>query len=134
MSGDKDSRGRQLFSSVTIKNCDAGSAVVLMNRVGAAGLKVLYGVYNRGHIMSNKSSRLDAAYLEKKGRQLLRLREQLRGTTAAAEAEESGIESDSNLQAHEYEDDAQKLDMLEKTGNLVSRDLERLARVERALR
>lgn len=148
MSGDKDSSGPQLFSSVTIKNCDPGGAVVWINSVGAggdrclahrvrgraAGLKVLYGVHHRGYIMSNKSPRLDAAYLEKKGRQLKQLREQLRSTTAAAEAEESGIETETNLQAHEYEDDAQKLDMLEKTGNLVRRDLDRLARVERALK
>ena len=84
--------------------------------------------------MSNKSPKLDAAYIEKKRRQLMKLRAALRNTAGAAEAEESGIETQSNLQAHEYEDDAQKLDMLEKTGRLVSRDLERLARVERALR
>jgi len=84
--------------------------------------------------VSNKSPKLDAAYIEKKRRQLMKLRAALRNTAGAAEAEESGIETQSNLQAHEYEDDAQKLDMLEKTGRLVSRDLERLARVERALR
>jgi len=84
--------------------------------------------------VSNKSPRLDAAYIEKKRRQLMKLREELRNTAGAAEAEEGGIETGSNLQAHEYEDDAQKLDMLEKTGRLVSRDLERLSRVERALR
>jgi DnaK suppressor protein len=37
------------------------------------------------------------------------------------------------LQAHELEDDAQRLDALEKEGNLVRRDVKRLARVERAL-
>jgi DnaK suppressor protein len=40
----------------------------------------------------------------------------------------------SNLQAHEYEDDAQKLDTLEREGNLVARDVGRLAQVERALK
>jgi DnaK suppressor protein len=44
------------------------------------------------------------------------------------------VKAESALQAHEYEDDAQRLDMLEKEGNLVSRDLARLARVERALK
>lgn len=83
--------------------------------------------------MSNKSPRLDAAHVERKRQQLIKLRQQLRRTTNAAEAEEGRIKNESSLQAREYEDDAQKLDMLEKEGNLVSRDIERLARVERAL-
>ncbi|HWX81508.1 MAG TPA: hypothetical protein VNZ02_15505 [Steroidobacteraceae bacterium] len=82
--------------------------------------------------MSNKPPKLDAAYLEQKRRQLMKLREELRGTSNAAEAEETNVTAES-AQAHEYEDDAQRLDMLEKEGNLVSRDLARLARVERAL-
>jgi DnaK suppressor protein len=84
--------------------------------------------------MSKKPPKLDAAYLERKRRQLTKLRDELRKTSNAAEADEGGLTSDSVLQAHEYEDDAQKLDMLEKEGNLVSRDLARLARVERALK
>ena len=83
--------------------------------------------------MSTKPT-LDAAYLERKRRQLTKVRDELRKTTNAAEAEEGSIKNESALQAHEYEDDAQKLDMLEKEGSLVSRDLERLARVERALK
>ena len=84
--------------------------------------------------MSTKPPTLDAAYLERKRRQLTKLRDELRKTTNAAEAEEGSIKNESALQAHEYEDDAQKLDMLEKEGSLVSRDVERLARVERALK
>jgi DnaK suppressor protein len=38
-----------------------------------------------------------------------------------------------DLQVHEHEDDAQRLDALEKEGNLVRRDIQRIARVERAL-
>ncbi len=83
--------------------------------------------------MGNKSPGFDAAYLERKRRQLMKLRDELRKTADAAEAEEGEIRNESNLQPHEYEDDAQKLDMLEKEGNLVSRDVGRLARVERAL-
>jgi DnaK suppressor protein len=83
--------------------------------------------------MSDKSSKVDPAFVEQKRRQLMRLRDELMKTTSAAEGEEGAIENASNLQAREYEDDAQKLDMLEKEGNLVSRDVERLARVERAL-
>ena len=84
--------------------------------------------------MSTKPPILDAAYLERKRRQLAKLRDELRKTTNAAEAEEGSIKNESALQAHEYEDDAQKLDMLEKEGSLVSRDVARLARVERALK
>ena len=84
--------------------------------------------------MSTKPPILDAAYLERKRRQLTKLRDELRKTTNAAEAEEGSIKNESALQAHEYEDDAQKLDMLEKEGSLVSRDVARLARVERALK
>jgi DnaK suppressor protein len=83
--------------------------------------------------MSDKSSRIDPSFVEQKRRQLMRLRDELMKTTNAAEGEEGVIENASNLQAREYEDDAQKLDMLEKEGNLVSRDIARLARVERAL-
>jgi DnaK suppressor protein len=84
--------------------------------------------------VSTKPPTLDAAYLERKRRQLTKLRDELRKTTDAAEADEGSIKNESALQAHEYEDDAQKLDMLEKEGSLVSRDVERLARVERALK
>jgi DnaK suppressor protein len=84
--------------------------------------------------VSTKPPILDAAYLERKRRQLTKLRDELRKTTNAAEAEEGSIKNESALQAHEYEDDAQKLDMLEKEGSLVSRDIERLVRVERALK
>jgi DnaK suppressor protein len=83
--------------------------------------------------VTNKLPSLDAAYVERKRQQLVKLRDELRKTAAAAQAEESGIESESTLRAREYEDDAQKLDMLEKQGNLVHRDIERLARVQRAL-
>ena len=55
-------------------------------------------------------------------------------TTNAAEAEEGNIKNASALQAHEYEDDAQKLDSLEKEANLDFHDAERLVRIERALR
>jgi DnaK suppressor protein len=84
--------------------------------------------------VSTKPPILDAAFLERKRRQLAKLRDELRKTTNAAEAEEGSIKNESALQAHEYEDDAQKLDMLEKEGSLVSRDVARLARVERALK
>ena len=83
--------------------------------------------------MSRKTARFDEVFLEKKRRQLMELREQLRKTVDTDQAEEAGIQDESGLQAREYEDDAQKLAMLETEGNLVNRDIDRLARVERAL-
>jgi len=84
--------------------------------------------------VGNQPLRFDAAYIERKRRQLTNLRDQLRSTTDVAETDQSNTNRDSNLQAHEYEDDAQKLDTLEREGNLVARDLRRLAQVERALK
>jgi DnaK suppressor protein len=83
--------------------------------------------------MSNKAPGLDAAYVDRKRQQLLKLRAALQKTSDAAETEEGNLNKETNLQAREYEDDAQRLDMLEKEGNLIGRDVERLARVQRAL-
>jgi DnaK suppressor protein len=83
--------------------------------------------------MSRKTPRFDEVFLENKRRQLMELRAQLRKTVDTDQAEEAAIKDESGLQAREYEDDAQKLAMLETEGNLVNRDIDRLARVERAL-
>jgi DnaK suppressor protein len=83
--------------------------------------------------MSRKTPRFDEVFLENKRRQLMQVREQLRKTIDTDQAEEAAIKDESGLQAREYEDDAQKLAMLETEGNLVNRDIDRLARVERAL-
>lgn len=83
--------------------------------------------------MNDKTPRFDAAYLERKRRQLTELRDNLRSTARAAEAAEADIRQDAGAAPREYEDDAQRLDMLEIEGNLVKRDLTRLTRIERAL-
>jgi DnaK suppressor protein len=87
-----------------------------------------------GCIVGNESPRLDGAYVERKRQQLTKLRDELRKSTHVAEAEENNVNNESNLQAREYEDDAQKLDMLEREGILVGRDVQRLDRVQRALK
>ena len=84
--------------------------------------------------MTSKSARFDQAFLDGKRRLLMKLRDQLQKTADSAEGDEAGLKSAALAQAHEYEDDAQKLAMLETEGNLLSRDIERLSRVERALR
>ncbi len=83
--------------------------------------------------MTGKSTRFDQAFLDGKRRLLTTLRDQLRKAADSAEGDEAGLKSAALAQAHEYEDDAQKLAMLETEGNLVSRDIERLSRIERAL-
>jgi DnaK suppressor protein len=83
--------------------------------------------------MHRKTPRFDPVSLESKRRQLLELRGQLQKTANTEEAEEADINDQSASQAREYEDDAQKLAMLETDGNLVNQDVDRLARVERAL-
>jgi len=83
--------------------------------------------------MNRKTPRFDKAFLEGKRRQLIELRDQLQKIADTDEAEEAAIKNESGSQAREYEDDAQKLAMLETEGNLVHRDIDRLARVERAL-
>jgi DnaK suppressor protein len=83
--------------------------------------------------MGKQSPRLDAEYVEQKRRQLRKLLDELRIASNVAEVEEGIVKNESNLPAREYEDDAQKLDTLEREGNLVARDVGRLARVDRAL-
>jgi DnaK suppressor protein len=83
--------------------------------------------------VSNQKAISDAGYLDRKRRELIQLRDVLRKSSNAAETEETETRDESHLHANEYEDDAQRLDSLEKEGNLVSRDVARLARVERAL-
>jgi DnaK suppressor protein len=83
--------------------------------------------------MKTRSPRFDQDFLERKRRQLTALREQLQKAAESGEAEEAAVKNESVGEAHEYEDDAQKLDRLEIRGNLVNHDIDRLARVERAL-
>ena len=83
--------------------------------------------------MQTSKSRLDAAFLEKQRQTLLRLRTSLVEGAQDAESEEAAVNADEDGAAVEFEDDAQRLDTLEREGNLVARDVERLQRVDRAL-
>jgi len=83
--------------------------------------------------MNATSPRFDQAFMRQQRQRLVELRMQLQRATGAAEAEERGINSQSQDGAREYEEDAQKLSMLEVEGTLVAHDLRRLAQVERAL-
>jgi len=83
--------------------------------------------------MKSKTSILDAAFIQTQHHRLMRLREELVQATKAKEDEETAVRSQAAGQAHESEDDAQKLAMLEVDGTEVARKLERLTRIERAL-
>jgi DnaK suppressor protein len=80
-----------------------------------------------------KASKVDAAFIEKQRQTLMKLRAELSSAVREEEAEEAAIKEE-NTGPREYEDDAQKLATLELDGALRVRDLERLGRVDRALK
>ena len=83
--------------------------------------------------MKDPKSGIDAAFVEKQRQYLLRLRASLVAAAAAAESDEADVKGE-RAGAMEHEEDAQELDALERDGNLVVRDVERLERVDRALK
>ena len=83
--------------------------------------------------MNDKTLILDQTFIQKQRNLLIKLREELLRTTQAGESEEAEIRSQSVGDANESEDDAQKLALLEIDGTVVARNVQRLARVERAL-
>jgi DnaK suppressor protein len=83
--------------------------------------------------MPTEKSGLDEAFIENQRQNLLRLRASLIQAAQDAESEEAGVNDDSDAGAVELEDDAQRLDALERAGNLVARDIDRLQRIDRAL-
>ena len=84
--------------------------------------------------MKTVKSEIDGAFVERQRQQLLRLRATLVAAAQAAESEESDVKTQRTGDALELEEDAQGLDALERDGNLVVRDVERLERVNRALK
>lgn len=83
--------------------------------------------------MSKSQHTLDPSFVEAKRRELSALRKALKKGAGTTEKEEGVVKDASAQQAREFEDDAQKLDTLEKEGLLISRSVERLAKVDRAL-
>ena len=84
--------------------------------------------------MNSKTPRFDNRFIERQREQLTKLREAMLHATQATQDEEADINSQSTGEAQGNEDDAQRLTMLELDGNMVVRDLGRLARIERALK
>jgi DnaK suppressor protein len=76
---------------------------------------------------------LDPVFLKNQLNRLTELREELSRSTQTEQSEETAMRSQSQGEAQESEDDAQKLTLLEIDGSLVARNLRRLAQVDRAL-
>ena len=83
--------------------------------------------------MNSKTERLGKSFIDRQRQRLTKLRDELADAVQGKEAEEKDINSQSSGQAVEYEDDAQRLATLELDGNLVARNAQRLAQVDRAL-
>ena len=84
--------------------------------------------------MDSKAEKLDKAFIERQRLRLTKLRNELADATQGKETEEKDTNSQSSGQAVEYEDDAQRLTTLELDGNVVARNAQRLAQVDRALK
>ena len=83
--------------------------------------------------MNAKTSRLDQAFLGRQKHKLTQLRQQILQVRRGQESEQASANAQTSGQAHEYEDDAQKLTSLELQGNLSAADDDRLSNIERAL-
>jgi DnaK suppressor protein len=83
--------------------------------------------------VNSQRSRVDQAFLDQQKRRLTELRRQILQVRAGQEREDAGVNADSNDQAREFEDDAQRLTSLELQGNLAAVDDGRLSDIERAL-
>jgi DnaK suppressor protein len=84
--------------------------------------------------MSSGKSHLDPAFIDQQRQSLLRLRETLVSATETAETEEADLRGSLIDTPREFEEDAQQLDALDTDENLVARELDRLQRIERALK
>jgi DnaK suppressor protein len=85
------------------------------------------------NIVSSKATDFDKAFLNRKRQQLVKLRDDLAKATQGRENDETLVNTQAAGEAQESEDDAQRLTMLELDGNLMVRDIQRLALVNRAL-
>ena len=83
--------------------------------------------------MTSKTSALDSAFIEQQRRRLLALHAELLETARTTAAEETDLQDRSLDDAQEYEDDAQKLAILETDASLARRAMDRVRAVERAL-
>ena len=81
----------------------------------------------------NTSHSLDPAYIELKRAELLALRTQLQKAAAVERDQSRLLQNEPTEEAHEFKDDAQKLELLETSRTLLRHDAARLAQINRAL-
>jgi DnaK suppressor protein len=89
-------------------------------------------VGDTGAPMTSKA--LDPAFIERQRQHLTSLRAALQASAQGGQEEEAHIKNEAGQGPREYEDEAQRLALLELEGDRVRRDLDRLTRVNRALR
>src|ERR1700733_11496605 len=83
--------------------------------------------------MNAKNSHVDQAFLGRQKSRLTKLRQQILQVRRGEQSEQDDANAQTSGQAHEFEDDAQKLQQLELEGNLSAADDDRLSNIERAL-
>ena len=83
--------------------------------------------------MGLNQAKLEQYYIDRQRARLLNLRKDLIEATVGKSDQDAAMRADASDEAQEYEDDAQKLAILELDSNLVAHDQLRLALVERAL-
>jgi DnaK suppressor protein len=83
--------------------------------------------------MVQKTSGLDAVFIQKQQERLIRLRRAVITAAQGSERDEATLNEESAGGPREPEDDAQRLAALELDGARVVHDIERLARIDRAL-
>ena len=83
--------------------------------------------------MNSNAAAIDAVFIGKQQEELLKLRAALVHAAQADEDDEGDVRGENRGGPREYEDDAQKLALLEVDGNRVVRSLHRLNLVNRAL-
>jgi DnaK suppressor protein len=76
---------------------------------------------------------LDPAFLGRQKRRLTDLRRRILDVRRGQEGEQASANAQTQGQAREYEDDAQRLSAIELDDNLAAADDERLSNIERAL-
>lgn len=84
--------------------------------------------------MNDKTSALETTFLHRQQARLVKLHSELSGSTDVDELEERDVQDHSLGEAHEAEDDAQRLDLLDTEGALIARNAGRLPMIERALK
>jgi DnaK suppressor protein len=83
--------------------------------------------------MTDKTTGLEKAFLDRQQSRLLKLQAEISSAMDADQAEERGTQRQSLGEAQEFEDDAQRLSLIDIEESLLSRNTQRLQMIGRAL-